>query len=356
MVNILEELKYLDNAATTRIDNRVLEVMMPYFLDLFGNASSNHKLGDLAKKAIDQSRSLISSYLGCNPKELIFTSGATESINLGIKGFLEANSLKGNHIISVRTEHKAVLNTLDYLEARGCEISYLEFDENGVVSLDNLDSTIKNNTVLIVLMLVNNETGVIQPIKKITELAHNKGVSVLTDATQAIGKIDVDFEELGVDLMCFSAHKINGPKGVGALVVKKGTEITPLFHGGGQEYGLRSGTYNTPLIVGFGEAIRLRYSDFTNYLKNVRERRDKIVEYFEHQGIGVENFKYVNKVPNIISIQLLHDEAEDFLITNSTRFVASTGSACNSNIIEVSHVIKELFNKDSQGKIVRISI
>lgn len=356
MENILEELKYLDNAATTRMDNRVLEGMMPYFLDLFGNASSNHKLGDLARKAIDQSRNLISSHIGCNPKELIFTSGATESINLGIKGFIEANSLKGNHIISVKTEHKAVLNTLDFLESRGCEISYLELDENGLVSIDNLDSIINNNTVLIVLMLVNNETGVIQPIKKITEIAHNKGVSVFTDATQAIGKMAVDFEDLGVDLMCFSAHKINGPKGIGALVIKKGVEITPLFHGGGQENGLRPGTYNTPLIVGFGEAIKIRYSDFTNYLKNVDERRDKIVKYFEQEEIGVENFKYVDKIPHIISIRLLQDEAEDFLILNSSRFVASTGSACNSNIIEVSHVIKELFNKDIQGKIVRISI
>lgn len=347
---------YLDNASTTMVDDKVLEKMIPYFIELYGNASSNHKLGDISRKAIEYSRNLISNCIGCNPQELIFTSGATESINLGIKGFLDANSIKGNHIISAKTEHKAVLNTLDFLEARGYEISYLDLDENGLVSLDDIKSNIRDNTVLIVLMLVNNETGIIQPLKAITDLAHKNGVCVLTDATQAIGKMVLDFEDLGVDLMCFSAHKINGPKGIGALVIKKGVEITPLFHGGGQENGLRPGTYNTPLIVGFGEAIKIRYSDFTNYLKNVDERRGEIVKYFEEEEIGVENFKYVDKIPHIISIRLLQDEAEDFLILNSSRFVASTGSACNSNIIEVSHVIKELFNKDIQGKIVRISI
>jgi cysteine desulfurase len=347
---------YLDNASTTRVDKDVLSKMKPYFVENYGNASSNHKLGDLARKAIDQSRNLISSHIGCNPKELIFTSGATESINLGIKGFIDANSSKGNHIISVKTEHKAVLNTLDFLESRGYEISYLDLDENGLVSIDDLISNIRKNTVLIVLMLVNNETGVIQPIRAITELAHNNGISVFTDATQAIGKMAVDFEDLGVDLMCFSAHKLNGPKGIGALVIKKGIVITPLFHGGGQEYALRPGTYNTPLIVGFGEAIKIRFSDFTNYLINVGKRRDKIIKYFEQEGFGVENFKNVEKVPHIISFQLSVDNAEDFLIMNSSRFVASTGSACNSNIMEVSHVIKELFDKNIQKKIVRISI
>ena len=236
--------------------------MLPYFTDFYGNASSNHTFGKKAKEAIEKSRVQVSNLINCNNKEIIFTSGATESINLGVKGYVEANSDKGNHIITVKTEHKAVLATCEYLESKGYEVTYLDVDNNGLINLKELTSSITNNTLLICVMYVNNEIGVIQPIQEIGKIARENNIAFLCDATQAVGKIVVDVEEDNIDMLCFSAHKLKGPKGIGVLYKKASIKLTPLLHGGGQERGLRGGTYNTPLIVGLGKACELALSEF----------------------------------------------------------------------------------------------
>lgn len=355
MANILEELIYLDNAATTRMDSRVLEGMMPYFLDLFGNASSTHKLGEQSKKAVENSRDKISSALNCTPSEIIFTSGSTESINLAIKGFVESNSHKGNHIITVKTEHKAVLETLRYLETKGIEVTYLDVDSDGIISLEELKLSIIDTTLMIVVMYVNNETGVIQEISKIGEVAKERGICFFSDATQAIGKIEVDVDALNVDMLCFSGHKINGPKGIGVLYKRNGVELTPQIHGGNQEHGLRSGTHNTPLIVGIGIAMQIASNDLMKNQSKAIELRGKILEYFSSNNIGKAAFKLDYTVPNIISIELNNIDAEEFLMLNSYNFYASTGSACNSGLQVKSYVIDSIF-KNVPKQIIRISI
>jgi cysteine desulfurase len=247
-------INYFDNASTTKVDSRVLEVMLPYFNEFYGNASSNHLLGKTSKLAIDEARKQVSKLINANENEIIFTSDATESINFALKGFIESNFEKGNHIITVKTEHKAVLSTCEYLEAKGIEVTYLDVDNDGLISIEDLKKAIRNETVLICVMFVNNETGVIQPINEIGLIARENNITFFSDATQAIGKIIVDVERENIDLLCFSGHKLNAPKGVGVLFKKKNIRLTPLMHGGSQENGLRAGTYNTPLIVGLGKA------------------------------------------------------------------------------------------------------
>jgi cysteine desulfurase len=250
-------INYFDNASTTKIDSRVLEAMLPYFSEIYGNASSNHDFGKESKQAIDLSRKQVSELINCNESEIIFTSGATESINFAIKGFVESNFEKGNHIITVKTEHKAVLATCEYLETKGVEVTYLDVDKDGLISINDLKKAIQNNTFLICIMYVNNETGIIQPIKEIGSIAKENNIPFFCDATQAVGKIKVDVLENNIDLLCFSGHKLNAPKGVGVLYKNKNIVLTPLFHGGGQENGLRAGTYNTPIIVGLGKACEI---------------------------------------------------------------------------------------------------
>jgi cysteine desulfurase len=355
MGNILEELIYLDNASTTRVDNRVLEAMMPYFSDLFGNASSAHELGEQSKTAIENSREIISSSLNCNASEIIFTSGSTESINLAIKGFVESNSHLGNHIITAKTEHKAVLETLRYLETKGIEVSYLDVDTDGLISLEELQQSIKDTTLMIAIMYVNNETGVIQDIGKIGQIAKESGICFFTDATQAIGKIEVDVNALNVDMLCFSGHKINGPKGIGILFKREGIELTPQIHGGSQEYGLRAGTHNSPLIVGIGIAVQIASEEIVRNFSKYINLREDILEYFTANNIGKMAFERDKTVPNIISIELNNLDADEFLMINSSKFYASTGSACNSGLQVKSHVIDSIFKK-SQKQIIRISI
>jgi len=346
--------EYLDNAATTKVDERVFNAMKPYFMEVFGNASSNHNFGRQAKKAIDKAREQVSEILNCDSKEVIFTSGATESINLAIKGYLEANPEKGNHIITVKTEHKAVLSTCEYLEKKGIEVTYLDVDENGLISLDNLENSIKENTALIVVMYVNNEIGVIQPIKEIGVIAKQHNITFLCDATQAVGKVKVDIVESGIDLLALSGHKLNGPKGVGALFIKKGIKLTPILHGGSQENGLRAGTYNTPLIIGLGKACELANNEFVKNHNYLLKKRVEIINYFEDNNMGEINFKAVNTSPHILSITLNNIDAEDYLIINAKKITASTGSACNTNIMTISHVLKSLNIKTNS--IIRISI
>lgn len=347
--------KYLDNASTTKTDQRVLDVMLPYFSEFYGNASSNHSFGKKSKDAIEKARNQIAEIINCNHKEIIFTSGATESINFAIKGYVEATNHKGNHIITVKTEHKAVLATCEYLETIGYEVTYLNVDKNGLISLDELKDSIREETLLIAVMFVNNETGVIQPIKEIGSLAKQNNIVFFCDATQAVGKVQVDVVEHNIDMLCFSGHKLNGPKGVGCLYKRDDIQITPLIHGGGQENGLRAGTYNTPLIVGLGKACELAKKEFVENIEKLNKKREKIEKYYEANNIGKVNFKNANKSPHIISITLNEYEAGEYLMFKSRELIASTGSACNAEVVEPSHVLSAM-NIDPINNIIRISI
>lgn len=337
------------------MDKRVLIEMLPYFSEIYGNASSNHLFGKQSKDAVEKARNQVAEIINCESKEIIFTSGATESINLAIKGFVEHNIDKGNHIITVKTEHKAVLSTCEYLETKGYEVTYLDVDKNGLISLDQLSESIKDTTLLAAIMYVNNETGVIQPIKEIGKLCTDRNVAFFCDATQAVGKVKVDVEEDKIDMLCFSGHKLNGPKGIGVLYKKESLELTPLIHGGGQEKGLRGGTYNTPLIVGLGKACEIVLMEFDRIIFLLNEKRRKIESYYEQNNKGVVNFKNVDKAPHILSITLNNIDAEDYLIIKSREFVASTGSACNAELIEPSHVLKAI-DINSKNSVIRISI
>jgi cysteine desulfurase len=346
-------IEYLDNAATTPVDPRVVQKMTPYFTEIFGNASSNHMYGKQAKRAVEEARIQVASIINAEPSEIYFTSGSTESINWALKGYLEANPDKGNHIITVKTEHKAVLNTCEYLETKGYEVTYLDVDQNGLISLEELINSITPKTSMICVMYVNNEIGVIQDIPKIGKIARSQNIIFFCDATQATGKVPVDIVKDNIDLLCFSGHKMNGPKGIGALYIKKNININPLIHGGGQEKGLRGGTYNTPLIVGFGEACRLAKDEFELRLEKLYNKRRELIDHYEGNRIGVINFKDARTAPHILSITLHNQDAEDYLLLNLQEFVASTGSACSSGIVEVSHVINAL---ELKRNTIRLSI
>jgi cysteine desulfurase len=348
------KIKYWDAAATNPVDERVLEAMIPYFSEIFGNASSNHIYGKTAKNAIEIARSHVADLINSDKKEIYFTSGATEAINWGLKGYLEANPEKGNHIITVKTEHKAVLSTCEYLESKGYEVTYLEVDKNGLINLEELEINIRTNTALIAVMYVNNEIGIIQDIPVIGEIAQKNKVVFFCDATQAIGKIPVDVEADNIDMLAISAHKFNGPKGVGSLFIRNGIKISPLLHGGGQENGLRAGTYNTPLIVGLGEASRIAKVEIKERVDEIIKKRAELIEYFVSNNYGTINLNKQKTVPHILSVTLNGYDAEDFLIEKNKEFVASTGSACNSSIIQDSHVYKAV--KYNQKNVIRISI
>ena len=346
--------KYYDAAATTPVDPRVLEKMLPYFSEIFGNASSNHIYGKQAKRAIDEARKHVAEIINADPKEIYFTSGSTEAINWALKGYLEANPEKGNHIITVKTEHKAVLNTCEYLESKGYEVTYLDVNENGLINLTDLESAIQPHTALISVMYVNNEIGIIQDIPTIGAIAREHNVVFFCDATQAIGKIPVDVVADKIDMLCLSGHKFNGPKGIGALYIHEGIHLTPIIHGGGQERGLRAGTYNTPLIVGLGEATRIAQVEFKERVERLFEKRREIENYFNENELGTVNFSNQPIAPHIVSIMLKNTDAEDYLLEKSNEFVASTGSACNSRIFEISHVMIAL-GLDT-GRLFRISL
>jgi cysteine desulfurase len=353
---MLESILYFDIASTTKVDQRVLEAMLPYFNVFYGNASSKHIYGIKAKEAIENARSQVSKLINAHNKEIIFTSGATESINLALKGYVEGNIEKGNHIITVKTEHKAVLATCEYLETKGIEVTYLNVDENGLISLPELISAIRKTTLLIAVMYVNNETGIIQPINEIGLIAKENNIAFFCDATQALGKITVDVLNDNIDMLCFSGHKLNGPKGVGILYKKNEIELTPLFHGGSQENGLRAGTYNTPQIVGLGKACEIAFHELvTNKDKVEILNKYLIQELKKIRGsvfIGNEDFR----VSNIIDVMIPGLNSNIF-ISKSTNLALSNGSACTSQIIESSHVLKAMgLNEAECNQCIRISI
>ncbi|HHT9079188.1 cysteine desulfurase family protein [Flavobacterium psychrophilum] len=349
-------INYFDNASTTKIDSRVLEAMLPYFIEFYGNASSNHGFGKQVKQVIEHSRKQVSELINSSENEIIFTSGATESINLALKGFVESNFEKGNHIITVKTEHKAVLSTCEYLETKGIEVTYLDVDNNGLISIESLKKSIRNDTILICVMFVNNETGVIQPINEIGLIARENNITFFSDATQAVGKINVDVERENIDLLCFSGHKLNAPKGVGVLFKKRDVQLTPLMHGGNQENGLRAGTYNTPLIVGLGKACEIALLDLDINKDYIAKLNSFLIQELEEINgcviIGNEKFR----VSNIIDV-IIPGLNSDIFISKETDFALSNGSACTSQIIESSHVLRTMgFSVGDCNQAIRISI
>lgn len=338
---------YMDNHATTPLDPRVLDTMLPYFKEKFGNAASrNHRYGWEAEAGVERAREQIAQLIGAKPKEIIFTSGATESDNLAIKGVLEFYREKGNHIVTVVTEHKAVLDTCRALERKGlATVTYLPVDRYGWIDLDDLRHAITDRTVLISIMHANNEVGTIHPIAAIGKIAKEKGVLFHTDATQAVGKIPVDVETMGIDLMSFTAHKLYGPKGCGALYVRsKGPRVrlAPQIDGGGHERGLRSGTLNVPGIVGFGAACEIARKEMHEEAARLRALRDRLYRGLTSQLDEVYlNGHPTERLPANLNVSFAYVEGESLLM-GLKEVAVSSGSACTSATLEPSYVLKAL--------------
>ena len=337
---------YLDHNSTTPMDPRVLETMIPYFTENFGNAASrNHSFGWHAEEAVDYAREQIAQLIGADPKEIIFTSGATEGNNLGIKGVYEMYASKGNHIITSTTEHKAVLDTCKHLEKLGAEVTYLEVQPDGLIDLKQLEAAMKPTTILVAIMYANNEIGVIQPVKEIGAIAKKHGALFFTDAVQAVGKIPVDVIADGIDIMSFTAHKMYGPKGVGALYVRRKNprvKVTAQIDGGGHERGMRSGTLNVPGIVGFGKAAEIARTDMAGDTERISKLRDKL-----ENALKVIDETYVNgnpahRLPHVSNISFKYVEGEGLLMGFNKDIALSSGSACTSASLEPSYVLKAL--------------
>lgn len=337
---------YLDNNATTPMDPRVLEAMTPYFLQHFGNAASrNHPFGWEAEEAVDYAREQVAKLIGADPKEIIFTSGATEGDNLGIKGVYEMYSAKGNHIITATTEHKAVLDTCKHIEKIGGEVTYLQVKADGLIDLKELEAAIKPTTILIAIMYANNEIGTVMPIKEISAIARKHGVLLFTDGTQAVGKIPVDVNKDGIDLMAFTAHKMYGPKGVGALYVRRKNprvKVTAQMDGGGHERGMRSGTLNVPGIVGFGKACELCMLDMEADSKRISKMRDHLETELMKLEEAYINGSTEHRLPHVTNISFKHVEGEGLLMGFNKNIALSSGSACTSASLEPSYVLKAL--------------
>jgi cysteine desulfurase len=337
---------YLDNNATTPMDPRVLETMLPYFTDHFGNAASrNHPFGWAAEEAVDYAREQVANLIGADPKEIIFTSGATEADNLGIKGVFEMYASKGNHIITCTTEHKAVLDTCKHLEKLGAQVTYLEVLPDGMIDLDALEKAITDKTILIAIMYGNNEIGVVQPVKEISAIARKHNVLFFTDGTQAVGKIPVDVIADGIDLMAFTAHKMYGPKGIGALYVRRKNprvKVTAQMDGGGHERSMRSGTLNVPGIVGFGKAAELCKQEMAAEAARLSILRDKLENALLQLEEAYLNGHKENRLPHTTNISFKHVEGEGLLMGFNKNIALSSGSACTSASLEPSYVLKAL--------------
>ncbi|WP_282636528.1 cysteine desulfurase family protein [Sphingobacterium thalpophilum] len=341
---------YLDYAATTPTDPRVVDAMLPYFTQKFGNAASRtHFYGQEASDAVKHARQQVADLINADKSEnVIFTSGATEAINLALIGLFEASGRRDFHMITSKTEHKAVLDTCAYIESHGAKVTYLDVDENGIISLDQLKSSFNENTKLVSIMYVNNETGVIQPITDISEIAHQHGAYFMTDATQALGKIDVDVQKMQIDLLACSAHKIYGPNGVGALYINRSkiskNTLLPHMHGGGHEGGFRSGTLNTPGIIGFGAACQLAQKEQVKEQSELAKIQNAIIEGLS----AIEDFQLNTetefKLPNIISFHFGTFDAEALIIDLKKDLAVSNGSACTSKDIKPSHVLMAMKN------------
>jgi cysteine desulfurase len=337
---------YLDHNATTPMDPRVLEAMIPYFTENFGNAASrNHSFGWHAEEAVDYAREQVAKLIGADPKEIIFTSGATEGDNLAIKGVYEMYASKGNHIITCNTEHKAVLDTCKHLEKLGAEVTYLEVQPDGLVDLKVLEAAMRPTTILVAIMYANNEIGVVQPVKEIGEIAKKHGALFFTDGVQAVGKIPVDVIADGIDIMAFTAHKMYGPKGVGALYVRRKNprvKVTAQMDGGGHERGMRSGTLNVPGIVGFGKACEIARTDMAEDTARISKLRDKLESALSQIDESYVNGNPAHRLPHVSNISFKYVEGEGLMMGFNKDIALSSGSACTSASLEPSYVLKAL--------------
>ena len=328
------------------MDPRVLEAMLPYFVEKFGNAASrNHSFGWVAEEAVDYAREQVAKLINADPKEIIFTSGATEADNLALKGVFEMYASKGNHIITCTTEHKAVLDTCKHIEKLGGQVTYLDVKADGLIDLGELEAAITDKTILIAIMYGNNEIGVIQPVREISQIARKHGVLFFTDGTQAVGKVPVDVNADGIDLMSFSAHKMYGPKGVGALYVRRKNprvKVTSQMDGGGHERGMRSGTLNVPSIVGFGKACELCMNEMESEAKRLSQLRDKLESALTQIEESYVNGNREHRLPHTANISFKYVEGEGLMMGFNKNIALSSGSACTSASLEPSYVLKAL--------------
>jgi len=347
---------YLDNAASTRVDEKVVDEMLPYFKEQFGNPSSIHKYGRLASMAIQNARKRIASLINSEPQEILLTSGGTESNNTALYGIAYKN--KGKHIITSSIEHDAILEPCKRLEDDSFQVTYLPVDKYGLVNPDDVKNAISSDTCLISIMLANNEVGTIQPIKEICKISHEKNILMHTDAVQAIGKIPIDVKDFDIDLLSISSHKINGPKGVGALYVKNGTKLDPLILGGGQENGLRSGTENVPNIVGFGKACQLVKENMEQNVGHFRKLTTKLTSRLQEIPYVTFNGHPEKRIPNNTHFTFLGVNGEDLIIKlDENGVAASTGSACSVRTQKASHVLKAMgFSHEQIAGSLRLTI
>lgn len=343
---------YLDNAATTPVSNKVLRAMKPYFIDRFGNPSSEHDRGIAVRPAINLARRQVASAINAHSDEIYFTSGGSESDNTAIKGVAFANLNKGNHIITTAIEHHAVLNACKWLENHGFEVTYLPVDSDGFVNPVDVENAITDRTILISVMTANNEIGTIQPICEIGSIAHEKGVLFHTDAVQAIGAIPVDVVAMNVDLLSMSAHKFHGPKGVGALYIRDGVKIDPLIHGGSQEHGMRAGTENVAGIVGLGAAINIACDNLPETSDRVMRLRDKLIDGIVGNIPGVMvNGPRNMRLPNNCNVSIDSVDSSSLLLClNLDGIACSSGSACNSGSLDPSHVLSAIGLTDEDAR------
>lgn len=332
---------YIDHAATTPVKQEVLDAMLPYFTQKFGNASSIYSLGRESRKAIEEAREKTAAALRAQSKEIFFTGSGTEADNWAIKGIAYANRQKGNHIITTSIEHHAVLHTCQYLESDGFEVTYLPVDTNGLVSPEAVRAAIKPNTILITVMFANNEIGTIQPIAEIGRIAREKGVYFHTDAVQALGNVKINVNEMNVDLLSLSAHKFYGPKGIGALYIRKGTKITSFMHGGAQERGRRASTENVAAIVGLGRAVEIASNNVDQYNRKLMELRDHTIEQIQRNIPFVRlNGDRYSRLPGNVNFSFEFIEGESLLLMLDMKGIAaSSGSACTSGSLDPSHVL-----------------
>ena len=332
---------YMDNAATTAVKKEVLEVMIPYFSEFYGNASSIYSLGSKSKVAVEKAREQVANALGADKKEIFFTAGGSEGDNWAIKGVAYKNKAKGNHIITTKIEHHAVLHTCEYLEKNGFDVTYLDVDEDGLISLDDLKGAITDKTILISIMFANNEIGTIQPIKEIGQIAKERNIYFHTDAVQALGSIKIDVDELNIDLLSLSGHKFYGPKGIGALYIRKGVKLDNLITGGGQERGKRAGTENLASIVGLGKAIELAYENLDENNQRLVAMRDRLIKKVEESIPYTRlNGHRTQRLPGNANFCFRFIEGESLLLSlDMVGVAASSGSACTSGSLDPSHVL-----------------
>lgn len=353
-----EEPIYFDFASTTPVNEEVYKAMSPYFLSYYGNASSStHKQGEMASKAVEKARNQVSKLINCRENEVFFTSGSTESIKLAISQVFYNSLDTGNHIITSKAEHKAVLDTCKDLEKIGAQVTYLDVDENGKIDANLLEHSIGNETILVTLMHVNNETGVISDIEDIGAICKKKNILFFTDATQSYGKLSLNFQDKNIDLLCFNAHKIYGPKGIGGLLVKttaktkSGISVKQLIEA------VNLGTQNVPGIVGLGKSSELAMSEMKTNYERIQNLNTYLLQELYQSKLGTVNGFSSNRSPYILNLHLSNQDAESFILKNKNLLSISTGSACNSRLVEPSHVLKSMgLGKDTADKCIRISL